>query len=60
MKFGISFLNRIKKRLWDKRLDCVNILFVQHLDQIIVDNTGTVKHQINKDDYERGREVKDA
>jgi hypothetical protein len=57
---GISFFKAIRKRFLERKMVYVNVYLVQHLDQIIMNNTGNVNHPINNTDYERGREVEDS
>ena len=58
MKYNIRFFSRIKKWLKAKRLENINVILVQHLDQVILDNTGVITHQST--DYERRRETENS
>lgn len=57
---GIGFFHAMRKRLHERKLVHINIYLVQHLDQIVMNNTGYVNHPLNNTDYERGREVEDS
>ena len=57
---GIRFFHAMRNRLLERKLVHINIYLVQHLDQIIMNNTGNVNHPLNNTDYERGREVEDS